>query len=204
MPCFNQEIHADCFYGEKYRFPSFVYAGSLVKWQSFDETVCLFNKIKKQIKNASLTIITSDIEEAKQRLLVAGLSDIEVKTVPYYELNNELSKYKYGFLLLENIILNNVATPTKMSSYLACGVIPIYSAIIKDFDKQLGHLRWIVRDYENQDETVERILEIEKRSPEAREIFEEYSNVFDSYYRREKYIDKIAQSIKLCLDRVRA
>ena len=44
----------------------------------------------------------------------------------------------------KDIAINKVATPTKMSSYLANGIIPIFSDIIGDFNKVMGKLKYTV------------------------------------------------------------
>lgn len=48
-------------------------------------------------------------------------------------MTDTLRDVKFGFVLRDDIAVNNVATPTKLSSYLSAGVIPIYSSALKDF-----------------------------------------------------------------------
>lgn len=41
--------------------------------------------------------------------------------MPVSQLNEEHAKYKFGFLLRMDDVVNNVATPTKYNSYLTLG-----------------------------------------------------------------------------------
>lgn len=192
MPCFNQEIHLESFYIEKYQVPSFVYTGSLLKWQCFDKTISLFLKIRQHLPNATLTILTNDVDNARIKLDESGLLDVEAKSVPYMELNRELSKYKYGFLIREDMLINNVATPTKMSSYLSCGLIPVYSAVIKDFDKNLSFMKWGIKDLGNSDELIKQLVSLENVDIRLEELINDYKLIFDSYYNRSRYVQKIS------------
>lgn len=126
MPCFNQELEEDAFLQAKYDSPSFVYSGSVAKWQCFEQTIDAFVAIRKALPKAKLSVFTNMIEQAKEIVENAGLNNIEIRNVPYQELPAEMKKFKYGFLIRDNHALNRVATPTKMSTYLGCGIIPIF------------------------------------------------------------------------------
>ena len=195
MPCFNQSIHTECFVQEKYRHSSFIYTGSLLKWQCFDETLDLFIMIKKKIPQATLTIITGDVNKARNVIKERGVENVEVKSIPYTKLSEELSNYKYGFLIRQDILLNNVATPTKMSSYLACGVIPVFSTVIKAFEENISNLKYVVRDNGDWENVVDQIEIIEKESVMSDDVMKEFSAVFDSFYNRERYIEKIKSQL---------
>ncbi|MFH4294131.1 hypothetical protein WAJ58_23570, partial [Acinetobacter baumannii] len=74
-----------------------------------------------------------------------------IKYVSLENLDTELLKYKYGFLIRENHIVNNVATPTKMNSYLANGIIPIYLSFIDHFKVNFNEYDFIVAKEKTQD-----------------------------------------------------
>lgn len=192
MPCFNQSLNKAAFAQSKYEKPSFVYTGSLAKWQCFDKTIDIFLKIRESMPSATLAIYTGSVEEAKVILAKKGLEDVNVKNVSYNELENEIQQYKYGFLIRENIKLNNVATPTKMSSYLGCGIIPVFSPCIRDFDKQFGQKKYFVRA-QTEEEIISKVIELESEDIKSEDVLKEYSEIFDSYYSKDKYIRAISQ-----------
>lgn len=196
MPCFNQELEEQYFNDEKYRQPTFVYAGNLAKWQCIDKTLELFGKIRNYFPNAKITFLTKDKEKAIKLAIKNGIYDLEVKYIPYTELNREMAKYKYGFLLRDNIAVNNVATPTKMNSYLACGVIPIFSDVIGDFKEVLNDIKYKI-PVSSFDECIKNLKEIEYDSIESSEILSEYKKIFATYYSSDFYICKIADFINL-------
>ena len=194
MPCFNDQLKDDSFYNEKYTKPTFVYAGNLAKWQCFPQMIDLFKKIKEQIPGAELTIYTPDQEEAKN---ILKQKDVEalIKYVPYLQLAEEIKGFKYGFLIREDDIVNNVATPTKMCNYLANGIIPIYSNVIGDFKEELKNLTYAVPLGINS-EGLDKLLELENSSIKANDVKVDFKTIFDKYYSEEYYIDLISQKIR--------
>lgn len=196
MPCFNQELEEQYFNDQKYLQPTFVYAGNLAQWQCVDKTLELFSKIKKEIPNARITLLTKEKEKANNLAKQYGITDIEVKYIPYTELNKEMSRHKYGFLIREDTAVNNVATPTKMNSYMACGVIPIFSDVIGDFKERLKDVKHKIT-VSTLDNCIEDIKTIENETLRASEILNEYRNVFNAYYSRTNYIEGIVKFIEL-------
>lgn len=189
MPCFNQNLKLASFTEEKYSRPSFVYAGSLSRWQCIDETLILYGSIKKRLPKATLTILT---KETKRARMLCDKYEVEatVKFVPSAELQNELSCYKYGFIVRDNIAVNNVATPTKMNSYMAAGVIPIYSDVIGDFQKVFNGLKYVI-PFVQFDEAMEKVLRMEQDRIDCNYIKIEYKKIFDSYYSTDSYIESL-------------
>lgn len=197
MPCFNDVLDESTICKEHYENPSFVYAGGLQKWQCFDKTLDLFKKIQEIIPNATLTIFTGAIEQAKAEMSKRGING-EAKYVPYQELNKEMSKIKYGFLIREDNEVNRVATPTKMSSYLASGVIPVFSTVIHDFDKNLECYKYIIGGA-CEDEILRKILFMEHGKVILKDIMTEYKQIFGSYYSKNHYVNalKYTEAMKL-------
>lgn len=66
MPCFNQDLEEDAFAQSKYETPSFVYTGSLAKWQCFERTVETFKAIQEALPSAKFSVFTGQLEEAKE------------------------------------------------------------------------------------------------------------------------------------------
>ena len=195
MPCFNQDIKPSAFVNEKYKEPSFVYSGSVAKWQCFEETISIFVAIKKAVPNAKLTVLTNMIEQARNIVEKAGLKDVEIRNVSYQQLPEEMKKFKYGFLIRKKHKLNEVATPTKMCSYIGNGLIPIFSPVIKDFEDNFGSLKYVINAKDVKG-FVNKIIDLERISISAEDIYNEYKHVFDNYYCRDKYVQEISELFK--------
>ena len=194
MPCFNQPLLKDAFTDNKYETPSFVYTGNLAKWQCFEPMVALFSEIRKQIPSATLTIYTKD-DEAAKKILSKYAVVADIKYVPYLQLAEELKHYKYGFISREDNIVNNVATPTKMNSYLASGIIPIYTDVVGAYKENLSHLKYAI-PLTTDNKGLEKLYSLEGNKIIGSDILEEYNEVFDKYYNREKYVKEIATLLK--------
>lgn len=196
MPCFNQKLEPSAFNDKKYSKPTFVYAGNLAGWQCFSQTIQLFKKIKERIPEAELTIYTKEQEEANL-ILDKYQVNATVKYVPYQELNNELQQYKYGFIIREDIDVNNVATPTKMNSYMAVGIIPIYTNVVGAFKKNLNHLEYAVplnistqKVYADKLD-LQKLYDLENKKIKAEDVLNEYNKTFETFYSKEYYIEKM-------------
>ena len=190
MPCFNQELDRPSFFDSKYNTPSFVYTGNLAAWQCFEPMIKLFSEIKKNLPSASLSIYTKDQEKAKEILSKYGVN-AEIKYVPFQILSQEIRRFKYGFIIREDIEINRVATPTKMNSYMACGVIPIYTNVVGAFQENLSCLKYAI-PLDKKGNGLAKLYELEKTPIIAEDVLCEYNNVFGDYYSRTKYINEIS------------
>lgn len=194
MPCFNDKIKRSSFFDDKYKKPTFVYAGNLAKWQCFPQMIDLFKIIKEQMPEAELTIYTADQDEARNILLEKQV-DAYIKYVPYFQLAEEIKSFKYGFLIREDDIVNNVATPTKMCNYLANGIIPVFSNVIGDFKEELYELQYAV-PLGPKAEGIDKLFELEKMEIKAIDVELDFQKIFGRYYSEEYYIELISQKIK--------
>lgn len=194
MPCFNLTLDPTNFYVKgKYERPDFVYAGGIGAWQCFKPMLELFKAVEERIPDARLTILTGEQDEARRLVAEYGVRNAEVKYVVPSEVGRELALHKYGFQLREDHIVNRVATPTKMNSYLAAGVIPVYTDVIGDFKTRLKGLHHAVR-LERIDDVrgnAGRIVSFEKKHIDPDAIRKEYEKLFADYYDQEKYIERI-------------
>ena len=196
MPCMNTTIHPEAFMKSgKYQNRIFTYVGSLTKWQSFEETAALYKKIEETFDGHSMfKILTWDREKAEK--IISGL-DIQNFSVDYVEnrdLPAALADVKYGFILRKDNIVNRVATPTKISSYLSCGVIPIYSECLQDFAKKAKGMKYAVNDSKDLVSELKK-LESEEISPD--DVLREYEEVFNTYYNQEKNISVLSEKLKI-------
>ena len=107
-----------------------------------------------------------------------------------------LQHYKYGFIIRKDIEMNRVATPTKMNTYLANGVIPIYSNYIFAFKEGLKNTQYQI-EISNNDEVLEEIISFEKKNIEAFNVLENYkSTVFSHFYSEDFHINNLIEKIK--------
>ncbi|MBQ3152909.1 MAG: hypothetical protein IJB77_05565 [Bacteroidaceae bacterium] len=188
MPCFNLEISPD-FDLSQYEKPTFVYAGSASVWQCVDKMLTVFSMLEKRIKDAKLVILSSDKETFEKSIAEHNIKNYEIKYIPYKELNKELHKYKYGFLLREDHIVNNVATPTKMNSYLSNFIIPIYSDAVDDFARnvKIGEYTIMAKCPLNETEICNQIFEFETSEHDFSTLKTEIENIFENHYNKDKY-----------------
>ncbi len=199
MPCFNQDIRVESFnYKNKYTNPSFVYAGSLSKWQCVDETLLLYKAIETENSYSSITLLTAEQEKGNSLLKKYGIKNGVVKYVPLNEINEELQKYKYGFLIRNDISINRVATPTKMNTYLANGIIPVYSNVIVDFIENIGEKKYAICLKNNDDFHYfsNQIKKMEQEEINPNLIYSEYKHIFTEYFSESKYITLISSFLK--------
>jgi hypothetical protein len=196
IPCFNKQIDANAFnYPNKYAKNSFVYAGAIYGWQCLPETIELFKSIQNYLPDCSLSILTKDTEAASKIVKNSGAKNVAIKYVPIEQLNDELSKYKFGFLIREDNAVNNVATPTKFNTYLALGLIPIITDVIHDFSYYINKMKYIISLKPNQDYDAQakKIVQFCKNKISQTDILKEYTGICDEYYNRNKYLSMISK-----------
>ncbi len=114
----------------------FIYTGGTHRWQLLYETIDMFKEISQHSKNVQyLMLLQGDIETVKR--YCAHMDNIKIlHNVPFNKVNSYLSISDFAWLLRENVILNQVASPTKLGEYLACGQIVITSDVAR-------HWEWI-------------------------------------------------------------
>ena len=196
MPCMNTTLHPEAFIKSgKYQNRIFAYVGSLTKWQSFEETAALYKKIEEAFDGHTLfKIFTWDQDEAKDIIDKLRIQNYEIDYVDNTELPTVLADVKYGFILRKDNIVNRVATPTKISSYLSCGVIPIYSDCLEDFSKIAKEMKYAVSDHE-EIITKLKILESDEIYPD--DILQEYERVFNTYYNQTKHMSALTEKLRI-------
>jgi len=113
----------------------FLYIGDLENYQLLPEMCRLFIEIKKQ-EPGSFFLILALGDHARFRDLLTAHGILEEDYRISFVSHNEIPKYimmaDIGLLLRKNISINNVASPTKLGEYLACGVPVIATPYIGD------------------------------------------------------------------------
>lgn len=197
MPCYNLPL-GEFSSVERYYAPTFVYAGGVSKWQGVDVMLDTYALIETQIPNASLTMYCQErdyiIDEAGKR----GIKNIDVKYVPLERLQEELQQYKYGFILREKNWVNYVATPTKMNSYLAAYLIPIFSNGVDDFSLNINLEEFTIMAQTplNSNTIAKQIIAFEKGHKCYDKYKEIVERVFANHYNDTYYKNQIIRKLQ--------
>jgi len=190
MPCFNSEFSPEVFNKKgKYENDIFCYAGGMQVWQGFDEILKMFAEIEKHSDKVFLKILSKDIDTARIKIMQYNIQHFSIKSVPQESVSNELANCKYGFILREDNIINNVATPTKLATYIGNGIIPIFTSTIyfyRDLAQKYKYLYCI--DSSTDVDTVNSLLE---NSIEPNNLRLEYAKLFDDVFSKRSYISRL-------------
>lgn len=197
MPCFNEiKLHEDAF-DKKDISMSFVYCGGLGPWQCLEETIDLYKQLALILKRkTSFRIYTNDVDGVNIILAKKGMHEIICKYLPKEELEKEISSAHFGFVLRKDDIVNNVATPTKFSTYLSYGIIPIFSDSICDFKENTNFMmnRICLHSFDIQ-ENCKKILDFINNIYDPNNLKQEYQAVFNSYYSESLHTKLLAEKI---------
>jgi len=112
-----------------------VYSGNLQKWQNVDLMLDIIaDNLSPKI---TYTLLTGSPEEMKAKAASKGLDEkknVFIYSVAPDELVGYYNRANYGFILRDDIPVNNVACPTKLVEYMYYGIVPIVkSPNIGDF-----------------------------------------------------------------------
>jgi len=196
MPCYNLPI-SQYFNETQYEFPTFAYAGGSSKWQGVDFMLDVYRKVEEQITTSKLIICTGEQQLFEQKIKARNINNYEIKYVPLNQLHDELHKYKYGFILRDDHIVNQVATPTKMNSYLANYMIPIYSDSVQDFRDhiQLGEFQLMAKTPMESAAVANQIVDFEKSEHDFLKYKDVVIKIFDLHYNDNRYNNVIKSKI---------
>ncbi|WP_445114566.1 glycosyl transferase family 1 [Acinetobacter sp. WZC-1] len=113
-----------------------IYSGNAQVWQNVD---LMLKAIKCNLsEKIRYTILTGEPETFYTKLKEhrIGINQVTIKSVKPEELEKYYKSSHYGFVLRDDIIVNQVACPTKIIEYLNYGIIPIVlSEKIGDFEE---------------------------------------------------------------------
>ena len=197
MPCYNQPL-SDHFDLKQYQNPNFVYAGNASVWQGVDLMLDIYKKIEDVLPNARITLLSKNKKEFECKIKERNIRNYEIKYVDVAELSEELHNYKYGFIIRDKSIVNEVATPTKMNSYLASYLIPIYSDTVDDFKRNINlqHYKLMATYPLNADVICKQIVDFEKNMKNYKEYKEIVVDIFSRHYNDKIYLNKFISVAK--------
>lgn len=190
MPCFNE----DSFDVESKNYDRYIFAyvGSLSKWQCFEETVSIYKEIEKAIPDSFIKVLTFDPEKAIEILEKYEIKNYKAYSVSQEKVKEELKDVTYGFIIREDIELNRVATPTKFSSYLSAGVLPIYSSCLTDFKDHYEKMN-IGFCFDKDRNQIEDIITYVKTKKNKERVNKDIAVIFKNYFSTEKHSGEIAR-----------
>ncbi|TNJ21947.1 hypothetical protein CF111_12745 [Aeromonas sobria] len=192
IPCFNKQLCPEPIIENKNL--SFVYAGSLHKWQCIDRMLSIFKSVQQIEPNATLDFYTFNVEEAREKVGAFSLNNVNVMCAPLDEIDKLISKRKYGFLIRDNHIVNHVATPTKLSTYLSVGTKPILTDVVFDFRDNISKDAYIcIDDSETNDNIAALIIDDFKREGAFISFLLARDELFKCYFNKEQYINKLRE-----------
>lgn len=203
MPCYNEDHLDDNSFedDEKYQKNTFLYAGSLQKWQCFEETVNVYKMIEAQLSNTKLIVYTDEKDKALSIVEAKQIKNYLVDYVPASELGDKIKNLKFGFVLRKDDVVNEVATPTKISNYISHGIIPIYSSCLRSFDEYNKRIKLAIPlDLNNINVGIARIIKYANKNIESPKMKQVCENVFKDYYNRNRYINNGSKQLKRFLD----
>lgn len=200
IPCYNLPL-SNIFDNQQYVAPTFCYAGGSSVWQGIDFMLEVYRLVEDKLPSSKLIICTGDKLNFKRKIEEYGIRNYDIKYVPVNQLQDELHKYKYGFILRDDHIVNQVATPTKMNSYLANYMIPIYSASVQDFrdNLNLGEFRIMAEMPLNSIAVANKIIDFENSEHDFSKYRSVVERIFDEHYNDGMYKTRILQMLKNCL-----
>lgn len=194
MPCFNESLDKEMIAKKDYSKKTFGYVGSLDLWQCFEETVELYSQIEKRFPDAFFKVLTFDTEKGERILKEKGIKNYSVACVPKDQVKKELEEVTYGFVIRKDIDVNRVATPTKLSSYLSAGVLPIYSSCLKDFHRISDGKSYSFAMEIGED--VSKLLEYIEINKNKETLMQQIEDLFNTYYSEKKHIEKITTLVE--------
>lgn len=197
MPCFNESLDKEILAKKDYSKKVFTYVGSLDLWQCFDETAEIYAAIEKRIPEAFFKVLTFDTNKAEKIIREKGIQNYSVACVPKEQVRGELEEATHGFVIRHDIDVNRVATPTKISSYLSAGVLPIYSTCLTDFHAQTRGKTFAYAH--NPNENIDELIRNVATCPDKSLVQQEIEDLFDTYYSRENHITRVLEITKNCL-----
>lgn len=111
-----------------------IYSGGLHKWQMIRESISMFLQYKRCNSNCKMLILTRESEAARcviHDVCGSERDDILVLSSTYDQVYKYLNAADAGIVLRENVLLNQVASPTKLGEYIMTGLPVISNSVAK-------------------------------------------------------------------------
>ena len=116
----------------------YLYSGGLKnKYHLVGETLEFLNNVAKNDMEARFLFLSKDDYDENELLKDYSYlkGKITVRCVPNEEVVNYLNAADFGLLFRDNVIMNNVASPSKFAEYILCGLPTIISEGVGDYSE---------------------------------------------------------------------
>ena len=144
---------------------AFVYSGSRDRWQKYEETVSLFEKIQKTGQKCKFALYMELANDEKNKLeKKLGGGNVIVRWVNPEQMKKELTAFDCGVILRDNKWTNRVAFPNKFSDYIAGGLNMVLSTALIDPYKLAQEYSLQLFDPDNIDESIEALRATRKHN----------------------------------------
>jgi hypothetical protein len=100
----------------------YVYSGSLLAYQRFDETVATIRAALTAGQKARLIVLTPEVEHARRLCVDLPDGTVICRSVKHTDVNGYLNAADFGVLLRDSTPVNVVAFPTKFAEYAMTGL----------------------------------------------------------------------------------
>jgi hypothetical protein len=185
IPCYNVDIgNIAASDPHRYRRINMVYAGSMYPWQCVRQSLQAYRVVRDRRPEATMTILTREVDRARGICRDMGLDDVEVEAVSPAQLSERLNEFSFGFILRDAMAINEVSTPTKFSSYLGAGVIPVMTSATPALAAMVSGVPFqiTVPEPSDSDAIADRILEINCTAPTPADVALSFRSIFDRYF----------------------
>jgi len=197
FPCFNTELNISAFDNpNKYKNNYFVYAGGLAVWQCFEKTLDIYKKVEAWgLPCTKLIVLTRDQKKATEMIEARNIQNFNTGYTTPDKLPDILKDAKFGFVIREASPVNSVATPTKISTYLSCGLIPIFGESVEAFRRFSEKMKYTVC-WDDSKAAYDKLLYFMTTDINAQQVFKEYASFFENNYSRERHTKALCSIIK--------
>ena len=107
--------------------PRVIYSGAAQVWQNIDQ---MLDVCRRSIGYFDFHFFSHESELIRQKAAALGIADSITFEVRKKEaMPSAYLRADYGFVLRDDVVVNRVACPTKLSEYLQFGVIPVVDLV---------------------------------------------------------------------------
>ena len=198
IPCYNVDIgNIAASDTDRYSRINMVYAGSMYPWQCVQQCLLAYRRVREQRPDATMTIFTREVDRAFEMCRDIGIDDVRVEVVSPAQLVQRLQEFSYGFILRDAMAINEVSTPTKFSSYIGAGVIPIMTKATPALVEMtaLNPYQITVNSPNDYEVIAKRVMHISDSAPSPTVLVENFRLIFETYFNDSKNSKKISDSI---------
>lgn len=116
----------------------YIYSGGLENnYHLLDQTLSFLNNVASWDDNARFLFLSKDrLDDNKVKKLYVNLyGKVQVRSVSNEDVYKYLNASDFGILFRDDVIMNNVASPSKFAEYVLCGLPTIISKGVGDFSE---------------------------------------------------------------------